>query len=150
MTKALAVLLLTAAALAAQASASTGTTAPKTTKKPVATKKTTSVAHPVIIPKDAVANADGTYTWKDKQGKNWLFVKTPFGVMKSESNNNPAATTTATSMAGVTAFDDGDRVRFERPSPFGPMKWEKSKSDLTDEERALVNSQAASQNPKQE
>ena len=48
----------------------------------------------------------------------------------------------------------GDKIRFERPSPFGVVKWEKSKADLTDEERRLVdsqlNSQSASQKAKQD
>ena len=141
------VLAMTAASLAAQASASTGTTAPKATKKPVAAKKaTTAAAKPLIIPTDAVADGDGTYTWKDKQGKNWTFVKTPFGVMKSESSTAPAVA----SLTGVKAFDEGDKVRFERPSPFGPIKWEKSKTELTDDERSLFNSQAPSQTAKQE
>ena len=95
----------------------------------------------MIIPADAVANPDGTYSWKDKQGKNWIFVKTPFGVMKTERSTDPAATTA--SLAGVKAFDEGDKVRFERPSPFGPMKWEKNKADLTDEERSLIDSQTS-------
>jgi 3-phosphoglycerate kinase len=151
MKNALAILLVTAAALAAQASASTGATASKSARKPVAAKAakkvTSSPQHPVVIPKDAVANSDGSYTWKDKQGKSWLFVKTPFGVMKSQAGD-ASASSTSTAMAGVKAFDEGDKVRFERPSPFGPMKWEKNKSELTEEERAVVSSQAASQNAK--
>jgi Flp pilus assembly protein TadG len=149
MRKAFAVLVMTAASLAAQASASTGTTAPKATNKAVAAKKATTAApKPLTIPTDAVANGDGTYTWKDKQGKSWTFVKTPFGVMKSETSAAP--TTTASSLTGVKAFDDGDKVRFERPSPFGPIKWEKNKTELTDDERNLLNSQAPSQTAKQE
>ena len=149
MRKAFTVLVMTAASLAAQASASTGTTAPKATKTTVAAKKAnTAAAKPLTIPTDAVANGDGTYTWKDKQGKNWTFVKTPFGVMKSETSTAPAAA--SSSLTGVKAIDDGDKVRFERPSPFGPIKWEKNKTELTDDERNLLNSQAPSQTAKQE
>ncbi len=149
MRKAFAVLVMTAASLAAQASGSTGTTARKATQKSVAAKKATSAPQASItVPADAVANPDGTYTWKDKQGKSWTFVKTPFGVMKSEASSGPA--TAASSLAGVKAFDEGDKVRFERPSPFGPMKWEKSKTDLTDDERNLVNSQTPGQTAKQD
>ncbi len=149
MRKAFAVLVLTAASLAAQAAVSTGTTAPKATKKTIAAKKsTTAAAKPLTIPTGAVANGDGTYTWKDKQGKNWTFVKTPFGVMKSETSTTPA--TTSASLTGVKAFDDGDKVRFERASPFGPIKWEKNKTELTDDERNLLSSQAPSQTAKQE
>jgi hypothetical protein len=147
MRKAFAVLVMTAASLAAQAAANTGTTAPKATKKTVAAKKATTAApKPLIIPTDAVANGDGTYAWKDKQGKNWTFVKTPFGVMKSETS----ATTASGSLTGVKAFDEGDKVRFERPSPFGPIKYEKNKTELTDDERNLFNSQAPGQTAKQE
>jgi hypothetical protein len=153
MRKAFAVFMITAASLAAQASASTsagtGATAPKATKKTVASKKaTTAASKPLTIPTDAVANGDGTYSWKDKQGKIWTFLNTPFGVMKSEAPATPA--TASPTMAGVKAFDDGDKVRFERPSPFGPIKWEKSKTELTDDERNLLNSQAPSQTAKQE
>ena len=149
MRKAFAVLAITAASLAAQASAGTGTTAPKATKKTVAAKKATSAPpKPITIPTDAVANSDGTYSWKDKQGKGWTFVKTPFGVMRSEAASSSA--TASSSMTGVKAFDEGDKVRFERPTPFGPIKYEKNKSELTDDERNLLNSQAANQTAKQE
>ena len=147
MRNAIAVLLVTAASLAAQAAASTGTIASKTTKKAVATKST-AAPQPLTIPKDAVANADGTFSWTDKQGKKWNYVNTPFGVMRSEAQA-PAASTTA-SLEGVKAFDAGDKVRFEKPSPFGPIKWEKNKTDLTDEERSLLNKQTATQSSKQD
>jgi len=149
MRKAFAVLVMTAASLAAQASASTGTTAPKAAKNTVTTKKATTAApKPLTIPADAVANPDGTYTWKDKQGKSWTFVNTPFGVMKSEPPAAPA--TTSAPLTGAKAFDEGDKVRFEMPSPFGPIKWEKNKSELTDDERNLFTSQASSKTAKQE
>jgi hypothetical protein len=146
MTKAFVILLLTAAGLAAQASASTGSTVPKTAKKSTAANKATT-PQPVTIPADATANPDGTFSWTDKQGKQWTFVKTPFGVMRSEVTPAPA---TSASLSGVKAFDEGDKVRFERQSPFGIIKWEKKKTELTDEERDLVTTQAASQNAKQE
>jgi hypothetical protein len=41
------------------------------------------------------------------------------------------------------AIDKGDTVRFERPSPFGMVNWEKKKSDLTDDERHLLDAQNA-------
>ena len=50
----------------------------------------------------------------------------------------------------MKAFDEGDKVRFEKPSPFGPVKWEKNKSDLTDDERNLLNGETAQQNAKQD
>ena len=41
----------------------------------------------------------------------------------------------------IKTTDAGDTVKFERQTPFGVSKWEKKKSDLTDEERKLVDSQ---------
>ncbi len=146
MKNAFVILLLTAAGLAAQASASTGPSTPKRAKKATAATKATT-PQPVTIPVGAVANADGTFSWTDKQGKKWTYVKTPFGVMRSEVTPAPAA---SASLAGVKAFDEGDKFRFEKQSPFGVIKWEKKKTDLTDEERDLVTKQTASQNAKQE
>jgi hypothetical protein len=146
MKNAFAVLLMTAAGLAAQASASTGASVPKATKKATTATSTTG-AKPLTIPSDAVANADGTFSWTDKQGKKWTYVKTPFGIMRSEVTPAPA---TSASLSGVKAFDEGDKVRFEKQSPFGIVKWEKNKTEMTDEERALVTAQAAGQNAKQD
>ena len=140
------ILLLTAASMAAQASASTGPSARTATKKPAAASKATS-PEKVTIPADAVANGDGTFSWTDKQGKKWTFVKTPFGVSRTEVPPPPA---TSVSPADTKAFDEGDKVRFERHSPFGIVKWEKKKTEMTDEERDLVSKQEAGQNAKQE
>lgn len=152
MTKILVVLSLTAAALAAQAPGSTGATGPKTVKKAVTARKATTAPQPaaiapVTIPKDATENPNGSYSWTDKQGKNWTFVKTPFGIVKSETQ---ASSSTPASLAGTKAFDEGDKIRFEKPSPFGTVKWEKNKTDLTDEERQVVESQQNSQKVKQD
>jgi hypothetical protein len=146
MRNAFAVLILTAAGLAAQASASTVPSAPKAAKKATAASKA-ATPQSVTIPDDAVANADGTFSWTDKEGKKWTYAKTPFGVMRSEVTPAPAA---SPSLTGVKAFDEGDKFRFEKPSPFGTVTWEKKKTDLTDDERDLVTRQAAGQNAKQE
>ena len=139
MKNALTILLLMAFGLAAQAPAGTGA-------KTAAAKKTSTVKA-VTIPADAIATPNGSYSWTDKQGKRWLFVKTPFGIMKSEAI---PTTTDSTPMTGVKAFDDGDKVRFETATPFGVVKREKNKTDLTDEERSLYDSQNPGQSPKQD
>src|SRR5947209_1278462 len=92
------------------------------------TAKTTAAPRQLTIPKDAVHNPDGTYTYTDKQGRKWLYVNTPFGLSRSELKDSPAD---AVPSAAVTrAIDKGDMVRFERPSPFGTMSWEKKKAEL--------------------
>jgi hypothetical protein len=111
----------------------------------------------VAIPKDAVQNPDGTYSYTDKDGKKWIYIKTPFGVMKNAAPDTPASTDpppdssltkpgdgSAKAVDGLTkAIDKGDTVRFERASPFGPMSWEKKKSELTDDERRILDAQTA-------
>lgn len=97
----------------------------------------------LTIPKDAVKNENGTYSYTDKQGKKWLYRDTPFGVIRTpgpesgaDAQPNPKPATPATKV-----IDKGDTVQFERSSPFGVTKWEKKKSDLTDEERKMVDAQ---------
>jgi hypothetical protein len=107
-----------------------------------APKKAAAPAKPaaVTIPKDAVPNADGTsYTWTDKQGKKWVFAKTPFGIMKSAATEGGSGA--AADVSNAKAIDKGDTVRFERPGPFGTIAWEKKKTDLTDDERRVFAAQ---------
>lgn len=112
-------LAITAQAADQKKSDNTATTAPKA----------------VTIPKDAVRNANGTYSYTDKDGKKWVFMNSPFGVIKSQAKDTDDGT------VGTRVIDKGDTVRFERPSPFGTIKWEKKKSELTDAERKLVEAQ---------
>ena len=97
----------------------------------------------LTIPKDAVKNDNGTYSYTDKQGKNWIYRNSPFGVIKTVAPEAGADTRSNPSQpaAAVKVIDKGDTVQFERSSPFGPTRWEKKKSDLTDEERKMVDAQ---------
>jgi hypothetical protein len=128
--------LLTAAGEQAQATN-------KKTKKAAAPKAAPRV-EPVTIPKDAVPLPGGSFSYTDKNGKKWIYTNTPFGVSRVEDMGPPPA-------AGVDpntkAIDKGDVVRFERPSPFGTMTWEKKKTELTDEERQMVEAQNPNNNP---
>jgi hypothetical protein len=105
-------------------------------------KKAAPAPQALTIPKDAVPNPDGTtFNYTDKQGKKWVYIKTPFGVMKNPATGTPAAT--PPDLGSTTAVDKGDSVMFERPSPFGTMSWEKKKSELTDDERHILDTQNA-------
>jgi hypothetical protein len=147
MKKVLTIALLATFGLAAQAPA-------KTTRKATVHKATakvkaarTSTPKALEIPKNAVARPDGTYAWTDKQGKNWVFAKTPFGVMKTAAESPAAATPM---IANAKAIDAGDKVRFETTTPFGVISREKNKADLTDDERKLYESQNPAQPAKQD
>ena len=110
---------------------------------PQATKKTTAPARtvkPVEIPKGAVESEPGTFRFTDADGKKWIYRKTPWGVSKVEDKGTDAAASTkpVDPSAGITATEDGDTVRFERPGPFGVYKWQKNKSELDESERAAL------------
>ncbi len=112
---------------------------------PAADKKKAAAPAPqaLSIPKDAAQNPDGTYSWTDKTGKKWLYAKTPFGVMRSAAEGAPSASATPDAASASTVqftkvTDAGDSVKFERATPFGAIKWEKKKTELTDEEKSIV------------
>jgi len=86
------------------------------------------------VPSGAAEVRPGVYRFVDKDGKAWLYRKTPFGVVRAE-DSQPAAVT--------TAKEDGDTIRFERPTPFGVDKWQKKKSELNATERAIWDAQQA-------
>ena len=97
-------------------------------------------ALPAGIPAGAVEVSPGTYRLPDKQGKNWLYRVTPFGVARFEDKPEPAPAPIADY---IRATEDGDVIRFERPSPFGTYRWQKKKSDLSpDEHQAWERSQS--------
>ena len=96
----------------------------------------------MTIPKDAIKNENGTYSYTDKQGKNWLYRDSAFGVIRTPGPEPGADKQPNPKPSATKVTDKGDTVQFERSSPFGVTKWEKKKSDLTDEERKLVDSQS--------
>lgn len=130
------VIILFAVVMGARADDSTQTNSSAKKKKAAA-----PAPQAMTIPKDAVPNPDGlSYVWTDKQGKKWIYAKTPFGITRSPASDAPVS---APDLSTTKVVDKGDTVRFERPTPFGPMIWEKKKSDLTDDERHVLDAQNA-------
>jgi len=103
-------------------------------KKKTTAKKTTEAPAPqfLTVPADATQNPDGTYSYTDKDGKKWNYWKSPFGVMRSE-----VKPTTPSPLQYTSTTDKGDTVRFERQTPFGPVGYDRKKSEMSDEERSL-------------
>ncbi len=97
--------------------------------------QTKNVVKPVEIPKGAVQAEDGSYRHTDSKGKKWIYRKTPFGVSRAEDvpDKKPPKET----FDNVTATEDGDVIRFERPGPFGTYKWQTKKADLSEMEKAV-------------
>ena len=118
-------------------------------KKPVATTTAAKAATPapvtrpqppaVTIPAGAVEGADGSFHYTDAQGKKWVYRNTPFGVAKAEDKAAPAPVPQEDTT--TIATDAGDSVHFEKPSPFGTVRWNKKKSDLDANELSIWNRQ---------
>jgi hypothetical protein len=110
----------------------------KKTTKPAAPVAKKAAPAAVTIPADAKKTSDNTYEKTDEKGRTWIYRQTPFGVTKLEKtadSEKPAAS--APPPQEYTAVEDGDTIKFERPSPFGKFVWSRKKTELTDEERAV-------------
>jgi hypothetical protein len=120
--------------------ATVGKAAPKAAPKATTPAKPAApIAQPLVIPKDAVAQPEGTYKYTDKQGRHWVFSNTPFGVSRMEDVTNPNAPAAEKQAPSFDKFtEDSDVIHFERQSPFGSMKWDRKKSELSEEERQAI------------
>jgi hypothetical protein len=94
-------------------------------------------ADAVAIPANAVKVDEQHYRAKDKNGLDWIYTKTPFGINKSRADQAESATP-ARAEKGVRASVTGDQAFFERRTPFGVNAWTKKLSELSPEEKALV------------
>ncbi len=127
------VLLIVPLALAAADQKKTETRAPKQAAKK-AQEAPPKQAQELTVP--AGAKEVDAYTWRhtDAQGKNWIYRKTPFGLVKYEDKGGDKIGEDLP--PGMTAVDQGDSIQFERPSPFGTYRWVRKKSEqLTDMEQ---------------
>jgi hypothetical protein len=126
-------------------------------KKTTAPAPRTASAEPTI-PADAVKSEDGSYKYTDKNGKKWTYRRTPFGVSKEEDKTLDATATPfgkskepavapvqqaakPSDAVNTKAFDEGDTIRFERPTPFGTSVWRKKKSDLDATDQKILDAQ---------
>jgi hypothetical protein len=119
-------------------------------KSPAKTVKPLPAAAPaqaaeITIPAGAVEVEPYLYRYKDAAGKNWIYRKTPFGVMRLE--DKPASANAAEKLQdertrlieSTSAIEEGDTIRFERAWPFGRTQWQRKKTELNDVERAVWN-----------
>jgi hypothetical protein len=137
------------------------TTAAHPTAKKSKKKKTAAAAPqpsgPITIPKDAVLDPnDGNYHYTDKSGRKWVYMMTPMGPSRWEDKGpsaqsapaQPPSSNRFSADPNLKATDQGDTVKFVRTTPFGPQTWTRKKSELTDDERALLaNSTPADSRP---
>jgi hypothetical protein len=104
-----------------------------------ADKKTQPKAKdPVVetsIPAGAKEIAPNTYRYTDPKGKTWIYRRTPFGVAKLPDRPVKPGPQLPEDMK---AFEEGDSIRFERPTPFGKtLRWVRKKTELNEMEQAV-------------
>ncbi|MBI1896131.1 MAG: hypothetical protein HYS04_06280 [Acidobacteria bacterium] len=104
-------------------------------------------SEPNGLPAGAVRVDEYRWRHKGEDGRSWIYRQTPFGFSKiPEDGAEPAGNPFQGGAAGargpspaaevpVKVTEEGDQVRFERASPFGPQVWVKKKSELSDAER---------------
>jgi len=109
------------------------TTAPaaKQTQKPPAR---------LTVPDDAVETSPGLYRWTDKDGKVWMYRRSPFGVSRfpaEPGDMKPQEAKEQSSAQRVTAVEEGDSIRFEQNTPFGKRTWTRKKAELSESEKTI-------------
>ncbi len=108
-----------------------------------ASKKAPDQKGPLQPPPGAKQIEPFAYRWTDPQGKRWIYRQTPFGWVRLEDKPVPPPPSVVSS---ITAVEEGDVVHFEKSTPLGKSKWTKSKSDLTEDEKAALERQKEQKN----
>ena len=105
-------------------------------------KKPVSAPPGAAMPAGAVKIDDNTYKIKEKDGKTWVYRRTPFGVSRLPeeqfAKQNAAPLIQPSREASVKVTDLGSEYRFERAHPFGIQVWKKKKAELTDDEKRYI------------
>lgn len=99
-------------------------------------------ATPNAIPANAVKIDEQTYKVTEKDGKTWVYRRTPFGLSRLAEEQfrkqEEAANIKPSIEANVRVIDMGDAFKFERAHPFGIQVWKKKKSELTADEKSYI------------
>jgi len=85
----------------------------------------------MTVPSDAVLVEPGRWKHTDAKGKIWMYRESPFGIVRYEPE---AVSVVAAADTGMTVVEEGDSVRFTKPSPFGPRTWTRKKAELEGDE----------------
>jgi hypothetical protein len=99
-------------------------------------------ATPNAIPANAVKIDDTTYKMAEKDGKTWVYRRTPFGLSRMTEEQfrkqQEPVSLAPVKQANVRVIDMGSGYRFERAHPLGVQVWKKKKSELTADEQSYV------------
>jgi len=104
--------------------------------EPAQQGRVTQVYTPKLPPLPEGAVQIEKHAWRatDKDGKVWIYRRTPFGFSKYEAEEKTAEEP----ITDLVAVDKGDSVEFQRKTPFGLSKWTKKKTELDDNEAAAL------------
>ncbi len=104
---------------------------------PAAAPPPSSNAEQPKIPAGAKEVEPFLFAFTGADGKKWFYRQTPFGVVKWE--DKPVTTPPmADNTNPVVITDLGDTVRFLWKTPFGDQSRVRKKSELNDDEKAMV------------
>jgi hypothetical protein len=90
-------------------------------------------ANPEGVPRDAKKISDYEWSHTDKDGKAWIYKKTPFSIAKLPDDR---ASAPPPAIVPMDVRDLGDSVEFARKTPFGVARWTKKKADFDAAEKA--------------
>lgn len=112
-------------------------TAPKASTK-TAKAKTAKKVPEQKIPNGAEKLSDTEWRYVDADNKAWIYRRTPFGIAKISEEKALEMSDAPRHAAGapLQIRDLGESVEFSRKTPFGLSKWEKKKTELTEQEQA--------------
>ena len=118
---------------AAPQSASGSKQAPSAAPKPAAKAKPDNLS----VPPGAEKLGEGLWRAKDRDGKVWLYKRTPFGIVRYEDGG--AKDEPESQQPEIRVVKAGaNEIVFERRTPFGARTWTRSPADLDGaEKRAL-------------
>jgi hypothetical protein len=94
---------------------------------------------PATPPASAQQIDSATFHWKDAKGDLWIYKKTPFGWSKMREKELASYQRPDQKQPPIEVREvRGDEVTFEKPTPFGPIRWTKQKDALSADERAAL------------
>ncbi|MEN6608039.1 MAG: hypothetical protein ABFD60_12415 [Bryobacteraceae bacterium] len=103
-------------------------------EKPKTGAKSSQAAQAITLPAGAKEVEANVWRYTDDKGKVWIYRRTPFGLSRFEET--AASKDDDIAPSNMKAVEEGDSIRFERPTPFGTARWVRKKSELNDVERA--------------
>jgi len=94
---------------------------------PKAARPAAQATGPLQVPEGAERLDSLTWRYKEASGKVWIYRRTPFGLVRYEESSRQPEKKPSVGSPALRAFDEGDRIRFEREGPFGKYTWYRQK-----------------------